>query len=342
MAKLLVYVMDSSGRPLGAALGLVGEAVLGTRAGGLDGLRGLAGVAAVVAGLLWTRRVAVPLAGGAVLATMVTLALSGHAWTATVPAVAVPADVIHHAAAATWIEGVVALALVLAPNEGGADEDTAWAVRRFSVMVLCAVAVVTLSGIVSALMQSGMTPSTLLSTRYGTTLIVKLALVALVIGLGWWQRSRLLATVTASGRLFRTARGEVVVAGLVLATTALLVDTVPAREALASKSFEATVDDGAGTVSVLVTPVQAGDNVIHLTFFDQVGSPRSVDVASARVAYGDLPPRQVELEPLAASHWVAMSATLPSPGTWTITVDTLGRSQETQFSFELDVRDPAG
>ncbi|USQ76456.1 copper resistance CopC/CopD family protein [Ornithinimicrobium cryptoxanthini] len=340
-AKLFVHVTDASARPLLEVAALLGDAVLGTRAGLLDGARVLAGVLAVIAVVRWRSRYAVPLAGAAVLTTIVTLGFSGHAWTSPAPAVSVAADIVHHGAAAVWIGGVAALALVLAPSEGGAQEDVARAVRRFSVLALWSIVVVTVTGIVSALLQSGLAPGTLLSTRYGTTLIVKLVLVAAVVGLGWWQRSRLLETVTRSGRLFRTARGELVVATVILATTALLVDTVPARESLEPQPFQSSATDEGGTVSVLVTPSRSGDNAIHLTFFDRVGSPRGIDAASATVVQGDLPPRSIELEPLAGSHWVAPLVSLPAGGTWTLNVETLGSSEQTSFSVEIDVAERA-
>ncbi|MFN2345605.1 MAG: copper resistance CopC/CopD family protein [Dermatophilaceae bacterium] len=340
--KLVGHVADASGRTLLGALPLLGEAVVGTRAGTLDGMRLLVAGGALTAALLWRRRFAVPLALVSVLVVMVTLALGGHAWTSSVPALTVAVDVVHHAAAAVWIGGVAALGFAITPRGENAGEDTVWAVRRFSVMALVAIVAVSVTGLVSALHQSGMAPSTLLSTRYGVTLMVKLALVALVVGLGWWQRSRLLAAVSASSRLFSVARGEVAVAATILAVTALLVDTVPAREALAPQPFETTVAEDAGSAAVLVTPAMVGDNAVYITFFDRVGSPRGVDVAVATVTQGDLPPRSIELTPLASSHWVAPQTSLPSPGTWTVTVDTLGRGTQSQVTFEVEISEETG
>lgn len=344
LGRLLSHVAEASGRSLLEALPLLDDAVLGTAAGLHDAVRILAGLAALGAALLWRRTSPVVgiVASAAVLVVMVSLALSGHPSTAAVPFLAVTSDVAHHAAAAAWIGGLAALGLVLAPTSGGADEETAGAVRRFSTLALGSVVVVAVTGVASAAQQSGMSPGTLLTTRYGATLIVKLVLVAILLGLGWWQRTRLVAAVTTSAGVFRTARLELVVVALVLGTTAMLVNTPPAREALQPRSFASTVDDGAGAVDVILTPARAGGNALHLTFYDQVGSPRAVDVATATVARAGLPPREVVLQSLSGSYWVAPEVSLPAPGTWTVQVTSLGRSLEGRFTVDVVVAEPVG
>ncbi|MGD8199186.1 copper resistance protein CopC [Ornithinimicrobium sp. W1679] len=344
VGRLLSHVAEASGSSLLEALPLLDDAVRGTEAGLHDALRILAGALALVAALLWRRAgPVVPLvAGGAVLLVMVSLALSGHPASAGAPALAVASDVVHHAAAATWIGGLAALGIVLAPAGTGADDATAGAVRRFSTVALSAVVVVAITGVASAAQQSGGDPGTLLTTRYGATLMVKLVLVAVLLGLGFWQRTRLVAAVTTSTAVFRTARVELVVLALVLGVTAMLVNTPPAREALQARSFASTVDDGNGAVDVILTPARAGGNALHLTFYDQVGSPRTVDAATATVAAPGQPPRELALQPLTGSYWVAPEVTLPAPGTWTVEVTTLGRSLEGGFTVDVTVAEAPG
>ena len=86
-----------------------------------------------------------------------------------------------------------------------------------------------LLGFVAAFLAIGPLPA-LWTTPYGYALLAKLALVALVFGLGAWnwrrQRPRL-GSESAATALRRSARAELVAAGLVLLATAVLV-SIPA------------------------------------------------------------------------------------------------------------------
>lgn len=334
VARLVVQVLESSALPLGDLAGAVGPALVETRTGQLDLAR--VGACALAAGgvLAWTRRYAAVLALVGVGLTMVTVAVSGHAWTVepTLPAVA--SDVVHQGAAAVWVGGLVSLALVV-PVAG---QGPGRIVRRFSQLALGAVAVLVVTGVLAAVAQSGARLDTLVSSRYGAVLLVKVVLVALMVALGWTQRRRL-AAVLDRPRFTATSRLEAAVGVVVLATTALLVSTVPARESLAARPYEGSVTVPSGSVSVLLTPGALGANDLHLTFYDRVGAPRQVDVARATASGVDLPELQVDLEPLAGSHWVATGATLPSEGVWTFAVETAGAGGSEDFTFEVPVGD---
>ncbi len=335
VARLVVQVLESSTLPLGELAGALAPAVLDTRTGLLDLARVGAGLLAAGAVLRWGRRYAAVVAVVGVGLTMVTIAASGHAWTVepTLPAVA--SDVVHQGAAAVWVGGLVSLALVVPVAAAGPGPI----VRRFSQLALGSVVVLVVTGVLAGLAQSGARLDTLVSSRYGAVLMVKVALVALMVGLGWTQRRRL-AGVIERPRFLATSRLEAVTGVAVLATTALLVSTVPARESLADRPFEGSVTVPSGSVSVLLTPGAPGANDLHLTFYDRVGAPRQVDVARATASGVDLPELQVELDPLAGSHWVATGTTLPSEGVWTFAVETAGAEGSEEFTFEVPIGDP--
>ncbi|MBT2490466.1 copper resistance protein CopC/CopD [Streptomyces sp. ISL-96] len=123
--------------------------------------------------------------GGGVMAAGIaaTWALSEHASTGLQPAVAMPVDVLHLLAVATWLGGLAALlvALYRVPAiESGA-------VRNFSRVAFASVAVLAATGTYQSWRQVGSWPA-LTGTAYGQLLLVKIALVALLVGIAWISR----------------------------------------------------------------------------------------------------------------------------------------------------------
>jgi putative copper export protein len=98
-------------------------------------------------------------------------------------------------------------------------------VHRFSPLALGAFALLAFTGVTTAWRHLKVIDN-LWKTSYGVTLIVKLCVVAVVIGLGaWnWRRQRpLLGTESAAGVLRRSATAEVIAATVVLIITSVLV-----------------------------------------------------------------------------------------------------------------------
>lgn len=119
-------------------------------------------------------------------------------------------------------------------------------VNGFSPMALVCAGVLVLSGVVTAWRH--LTPfSSLWTTAYGWTLIVKLCLVAGVFALGaWnWKRQRpQMGTEGGAVALRRSARAELVVATCVLVATAILL-SLPSPAALARRARAAGAAGGA-------------------------------------------------------------------------------------------------
>lgn len=122
-------------------------------------------------------------------------------------------------------------------------------VNGFSPMALACAAVLVLSGLVTAWRH--LTPfSSLWTTPYGWTLIVKLCFVAVVFALGaWnWRRQRpQMGTEGAAVAIRRSARAELVAAACVLVATAILL-SLPSPRAIQARARAAAAAAGGGEV----------------------------------------------------------------------------------------------
>ncbi|MFJ2645973.1 copper resistance CopC/CopD family protein [Streptomyces sp. NPDC087420] len=123
--------------------------------------------------------------GGVVVAAGIaaTWALSEHASTGIQAGLAMPVDVLHLLAVATWLGGLTALlvALYRAPSIEAA------AVRRFSRTAFVSVVVLAATGLYQSWRQVG-SWSALGDTSYGQLLLVKVGLVAVLIAIAFFSR----------------------------------------------------------------------------------------------------------------------------------------------------------
>jgi copper transport protein len=121
--------------------------------------------------------------GGAVVAAglAATWAMAEHASTGIQTGVAMPVDVLHLLAVAVWLGGLATLlvALFRAPVE---TQIETVAVRRFSRLAFGAVLTLVATGIYQSWRQVG-TWSALTDTTYGQLLLVKVGLVAVLVGI---------------------------------------------------------------------------------------------------------------------------------------------------------------
>ncbi|WP_405999787.1 copper resistance protein CopC [Streptomyces sp. NBC_00829] len=135
--------------------------------------------------------------GGTVVAAGIaaTWALSEHASTGIQPGLAMPVDVLHLLAVASWLGGLAALltALYRAPSIERA------AIRRFSTVAFTSVVVLAATGTYQSWRQVG-SWSALTGTSYGQLLLVKIGLVAVLIAVAWISRRW-------TARLAETAEG---------------------------------------------------------------------------------------------------------------------------------------
>ncbi|MEW2137442.1 copper resistance protein CopC [Streptomyces sp. NPDC005409] len=143
--------------------------------------------------------------GGAVVSGGIaaTWALSEHASTGIQPGLAMPADILHLLAVATWLGGLTAL-LVCLHKVPGIERE---AVRRFSRVAFGSVLVLAVTGVYQSWRQVG-SWSALTGTDYGRLLLLKVGLVAVLIGLGYVSRKWTARLADAPAGLAKTDASE--------------------------------------------------------------------------------------------------------------------------------------
>ena len=209
------------------------------------------GVVLLLTALLWAREREDSIADWAALrgqswllaaAGAGALAWAGHA--AAVendPGAALGADLLHLVAAGVWLGALGPLHLLLrdASRVQGADARpyAVLATRRFSQLALLAMLTLVATGLWNAWEQLGDVPS-LLGTRYGWLLLLKIALLVPILGLAAVNRSRLVPALPgdadtvgrpAMARLARFVAAEWMLALAILAVVAVLGATPPGK-----------------------------------------------------------------------------------------------------------------
>ena len=174
---------------------------------------------------------------GAVFSTLAvaTVALTGHAQSGVVAAAGLHllGDVLHLIAAGVWIGALAWLLMLLSPHTQAPRRDIEHALAGFSGVGPGVVAMLIITGIVNSLYLIG--PQSALSLwrrAYGLTLLIKLALFAMMFALAAVNRYRLtprLAIAADHGSTEQTLRAfkgtiaaETILAVLVLAAVALM------------------------------------------------------------------------------------------------------------------------
>lgn len=196
----------------------------------------LQAVAVVVAGLgfMWASRGRAggwAAAGAGALLLVFTLGFAGHA--AGVPSgisVALLADAGHVLGAGGWLGGLllvlgIGLPAALRLEEGVRGEAVAALVRSFSALALSCATLVLVTGVIGAWLHLG-NLAALWESGYGRALLIKLGVVALVVGAGAYNYLRVRPLAGSAGgaqRLRRTSTVELAIAAVVLVVTSILV-----------------------------------------------------------------------------------------------------------------------
>jgi copper transport protein len=197
--------------------------------------------------------------------------LSGHAGDPGLGLPAVAVDAVHTAAAAVWIGGLFQLVVVTPHATRGLPDADRTRVRaavaaRFSRIALGSVVVLAATGTGRALWAVS-APAELWQTGYGRALLVKTALLACLVVLGYRNRSSL----TAFGAIRRRGMIEIGLLGALLAVVSLLTDLPPANTPGFAGAATQRVRTG-GPVSLplgrtgrfALWPGYAGRNVVDL------------------------------------------------------------------------------
>ncbi len=286
----------------------------------------LLGAALALAAASMRRAPALALAAAAV--AVGSLAVVGHTRTFGPVGLVLTADVLHVLTAALWAGGIMGLLVVLTAGRAVRDAHAQQAVRRFSATALASFAVLTLSGAV-LWWRVPATLRALPDTSYGVHLLVKVSLVAGIVGVAAWNLRHLRTHRTVDlSVLRRTVTAEVALLAVVTAVTAGLVTQVPRTSvtvpvATQPEPVSLELDLGDGRIGTLVLiPGAVGTNAAQLTVVDADGRPVTA-LEPPQVAVGieeyDLGPFRHELVEVAPGSYEG-SLDLPIPGTWRIDV----------------------
>jgi copper transport protein len=289
----------------------------------------------------WNRPIL--LAGGvAAVALMVTPGLAGHAASQDLAALAMVADVIHLLAVSLWLGGLALLAVAVLPRR--LPDEMAAVVPRFSRLAFGSVIAILVTGSFQSWRQVRSVDA-LTDTTYGRLLIVKVLLFAVLVALGALSRRVVQAryqvpaarlsfgpgTATLGGpdeetvgRLRRAVGAETVIAVVVLAVTALLVNAQPARSALA-QPFNGEMSNDMVLVNVTLDPAKAGPTDLHIYTLSPTGQQLEVQELTARFTLksDDVGPLTVPVERAGPGHFSAYDFNLPLRGDWTLEIKTL-------------------
>lgn len=279
-----------------------------------------------------------PVAGALGVALVATPGFAGHAAIGSHEPYALIADVAHVGAASAWLGGIAFLTLFVLPRR---TDDLKAVVRRYSDVAFWAVVVLVGTGLFQGWRQVG-TVDALTSTSYGRLLIVKSALVAGMLAVGWLSRRAVHArwSPDTASRVRRTVGIETVAAVAVLIATSLLVNAVPAKTvAAAPQSGE--LSSPTLLVNYTLSPGRAGSNAIHLYTQTTTGQPKPVEEMTLTFS---LPGRgiasiPVKLEIAGPGHYQALALELPIKGRWRmdVTARTSAVDQET-FTGTVEIR----
>jgi copper transport protein len=283
-------------------------------------------------------------------------AVADHASTGVQPSWGILADIVHLDAMALWIGGLALLAgfaLRSQRTEHSQRTESAVlrAVPRFSGIALGCVAAIVASGAYQTWREVG-TWGALFGTDYGRLVQAKIAGLGALIVLGYVAR-RLIHRGGLPGeewdqalrRLRRSVAQELAFAAVILACTAMLVNTATGREAYAptvsaSRAFSTGGPGGTGIAHVFAAPARLGPNTIQV-YLSTAGGRAFVPAQVTAALYfpaRNLGPLPVTLTRTAPGQYRADTATVTFTGQWTLRIVVRGdASGETSVTFPLAI-----
>ena len=260
-------------------------------------------------------------------AGLTTWPLTGHAAESPLSAAIVAADVVHIAAMAVWLGGLVTLGAFLL--RGAHARVLGVILPAWSRWAMLAVVWLVGAGTVQAVVQVG-SVGALWSTGYGRLVLAKVAILAAVLVAAAFARQLVRRAQVASGgvtRLRRTVGIEVTATVLVLGLSAVLVQVTPGRSvtgeraASTERGVSQTLTSALYTLQFSVYPVEIGEyNTVHGSSYTPEGKPLPAAewTVTTRLQGRDLEPVSAPMLPLHPRNDAMGSLTFPLPGTYEI------------------------
>jgi len=285
-----------------------------------------------------------------------TPALAGHASIESPTAVFFGSDLLHVLAGSVWVGGIACLLLALpaATRRLEGPERSRLllaALARFSPLALGAVVVIATTGVIQAYIDVR-TVNALFHTTYGALIIMKVALLSTLIGLGWVNRGRvipMLKRVVGEGGppggvgalARRTMQGELALMLTVFGVTAALISYAPPIDA-ATGPFSTSTTIGPAELEMTVEPARVGLNTIHLYLIDARNGSQFTGTKELTVT-AELPAKGIGPLPLQPNlsgpgHYTFNSAELSPGGTWDIEItDRVGEFEELSRTVKVPI-----
>lgn len=300
---------------------------IGTTLRASGGLAGLVRLALLCAVLPWVIRpergwprarvVAVALTVG----ILATVAVDSHAAAGVDSWLAVPATMVHLAAMAAWVGGLITLLMVVWTI--GSDPRDAARLRRWSVIAFSSVAALLVTGEYLAWRQIDPLLS-LADTAYGLTLLAKLVLVAVALFAAVISHRLLVRNALPSGlierrRIRRVAGVETAVTIVIVLVSTLLVSLPPARTTYGPNI---TLSAPAGTAVADISVDGTHIGVQHIIVRIAPGDGGSAQSLTGTIGTSSVAGVPVHFVMTRSGSWEA-DVVAPVAGEWTIqlTVD---------------------
>jgi copper transport protein len=241
---------------------------------------------------------------------------------------------LHVLAVTTWLGGLFVLATYLLRRSP--DGEVFGVLPRFSSIALTCVGVIAATGLYQAWREVGLSWSAIIDTAYGRLAALKVLGLIALIGLGAFVRWSLgslaprtddpdelsLRRRVVRAHLNQSVFLELEVGVVVLILTSVLVNTIPAKDAV-DHSVHRTLSAAGVTVDLAVAPGRIGVDTVTLTAFDGAGHPQKLDTASGSL---DLPAEGIASLPVTfntvkGSNRATATPTFAVSGAWQLTFE---------------------
>ena len=258
----------------------------------------------------------------AMLGVGLSLAASGHAATAPPQVLTRPAMFLHGVGIAYWLGALAPLIAILRSREGAVLA----VVNRFSTVAIPVVAMLALAGLTLAIIQLE-SFGALVTTTYGIILIIKLALVAILLGLAALNRLRL-TPVLASGDakpLSRSILLECAVALGILGVVAGWRFTPPPRALVPDAPLAVHIHTDKAMFQVLISPGRVGTDGFVLQLLKGDGSLLNAKEATLTLSIPSGGIEEIERPGVLGpdGFWRVDNVPLTVAGRWHMRIDAL-------------------
>jgi copper transport protein len=233
-----------------------------------------------------------------------------------------------------------------------ADANAAGTVmHKFSIWAMYSVALIVLSGLVISAVQV-QSPGNLTTTAYGSGLLRKLALVAVILALATYNKFILTPALqkgddSGAIRIRRTIRIEFVIYIFILGAAMTLTLTTPPRaigdqnaasSAMQMDGFKTTLKAQEYSVDLEVTPAKAGENMIMATVKGKDGQVLNLaDLEiTANLPAAGIADVMLKGQNVGNGMWHVVFKEMIIPGDWTLRIDAFVTDFD-KVSFETPV-----